>query len=235
MQNKPQLFCFTYAGGNVSFFDTIEKELTAYELVKLEYPGHGSRYKEHCVSSFKELIDDLYPRLREAFKGEVYELFGYSMGTITLVEILKRIIADDSMPLPNRVFLGAHEPHSKAELVGFTEDEIDEWVIERTIRFGAVPESLMNNKVFWRTYLPLYRADYSIIGRYRFEDLNLKTKVPATIFYSETDTPLKEMMKWKRYFVGDVDFYQYEGTHFFIQQHHKEIAEVMHSYLPRKM
>ena len=234
MQSRPQIFCFTYAGGNASFFDEIEKDLPDYEMVKIEYPGHGIRHREHFVSSFSELIDDIYPVVKQAYKRGGYGLFGYSMGTIVLVEILKRIMSDGTMPLPDRVFLAAHEPHSKAELVGFTKCETDDWVKERTIKFGAVPETLMNNKVFWRTYLPLYRADYSIIGKYRFEELDVKTKIPATVFYSETDTPLIEMKKWKEHFVGEVDFHCYEGTHFFIRQHHKEIARVISCYLQKE-
>lgn len=235
IQYKPQLFCFTYAGGSASFFEEIEKDLPDYELMKLDYPGHGSRHKENCVSSFSDIIDDAYPKLKNSYRGGVYALFGYSMGTITLVEILKRMMSDGTMRLPDRVFLAAHEPHSKEELVGFSEDELDEWVMERTIRFGSVPETLLNNKVFWRTYLPLYRADYSIIGKYRFESLDLKTEIPATVFYSEKDTPLTEMMEWRKYFVGDVDFYRYEGNHFFIRQHHKEMAGVIRNVLQRSI
>lgn len=234
MQGKAQIYCFTYAGGNASFFDEIEKDLPGYELVKLEYPGHGSRHRESCVFSFPELIDDMYPELKHTYEGGTYALFGYSMGAIVLVEVLKRILSDGTMPLPSRAFLAAHEPHSKAELVGFTEDEMDVWVKERTIKFGAVPEALVSNKVFWRTYLPLYRADYSIIGKYRFEELDLKTKIPATVFYSETDTPLTEMIGWKKHFVGKTDFYRYEGSHFFIQQHHKEMARVISCSLQRR-
>ena len=225
--SKPQLFCFTYAGGNASFFDVIEKDMPDLELVKFEYSGHGTRHKEPLYKSFDELTDDLYGRCKNERNEEDYALFGYSMGTIALVEILKRIDADPGMGLPSHVFLAAHEPHSKVELAEYSEEKLDEWVKERTIRFGAVPDKLIKNKSFWRMYLPLYRADYSIISKYRFEDLDLVSKVSATVFYSETDTTRTEMELWTRYFVGECDFHQYEGSHFFIQEHHSEMAEVI--------
>lgn len=225
--SKPQLFCFTYAGGNASFFDVIEKDLPELELVKFEYSGHGTRHKEPLYKSFDELTDDLYGRCKNERNEEDYALFGYSMGTIALVEILKRIDADPEMGLPTHVFLAAHEPHSKVELAEYSEEKLDEWVKERTIRFGAVPDKLIKNKSFWRMYLPLYRTDYSIISKYRFEDLDLVSKVSATVFYSETDTTRTEMELWTRYFVGECDFHQYEGSHFFIQEHHSEMAEVI--------
>ena len=225
--SKPQLFCFTYAGGTAAFFEGIEKDLQEFDLVKLEYAGHGTRHKEPYYQDFDELADDMFRLLKEQYAGGQYSLFGYSMGTITLVEVLKRILADNDMEDPSHAFLAAHEPHSKAELIGFTDDELDEWVKDRTIRFGAVPEKLLNNKSFWRMYLPIYRADYGIIGEYSFEDLSLRTTIPATIFYSETDTPRVEMDLWKRYFTGKCEFFQYDGTHFFIQDHHAEMAAVI--------
>lgn len=227
IMSKPQLFCFTYAGGNASFFNTIEKDLPELEIIKLEYSGHGARHKEPFYQSFDELAEDMFRLLKEQFLGGKYALFGYSMGAIALAEVLKRILADQNMKKPCHVFLAAHEPHSKAELFGFTENEFDEWVKDRTIKFGAVPKVLINNQSFWRTYLPIYRTDYSIIGKYSFENLSLKTEIPAAVFYSETDTPRSEMALWKRYFSGECTFYQYNGTHFFIQTHHAEMADVI--------
>ena len=229
--SKPQLFCFTYAGGNAAFFDLIEKDLPKLELVKLEYSGHGTRHREPFYRDFDELTDDMFRLLTEQYYGGEYSLFGYSMGTIALAEVLKRIIADSKMRKPTHVFLAAHEPHSKAELIGFTDDELDEWVKNRTIKFGAVPEKLLNNKSFWRMYLPIYRADYSIIGKYSFEELFLKTTIPVTVFYSETDTPRSEMELWKKYFIGECEFFRYEGTHFFIQNHHAEMARIINDVL----
>lgn len=225
--SRPQLYCFTYAGGSASFFDGIERDLPELEVVKLEYSGHGTRHREPFYRSFDELAEDMYRLLKERYIGGSYALFGYSMGTIALVEVLKRIIADPDMDDPCHVFLAAHEPHSKAELIGFTENELDEWVKSRTVKFGAVPDKLIYNQSFWRMYLPIYRADYSLIGKYSFEDLSLRTTIAATIFYSETDTPRTDMELWKRYFSGDCKLYQYGGTHFFMQKHHAEIAGVI--------
>lgn len=221
------MFCFTYAGGTSSFFDGIEKDLKGLELVKLEYAGHGTRHKESFYQDFDELADDMFQRLKKRYWGGRYSLFGYSMGTIALVEVQKRILANNEIDAPSHVSLVAHEPHSKAEMIGFTNDELDEWVKDRTVRFGSVPDKLLNNKSFWRMYLPIYRADYGIISKYSFEALNLRTTIPATIFYSEIDTPLVEMKRWKKYFIGRCDFFQYDGTHFFIQNHHAEMADVI--------
>lgn len=231
MQDKPQIFCFTCAGGNASFFDEIGKDLDGIEIVKLEYAGHGTRHKEPSYRDFDELADDVFRELKSRYTGRDYALFGYSMGSIALAEVLKRILAVSDMKLPSGVFLAAHEPHTKSELLDFSDDELDEWVKERTIKFGGVPEKLLHNKAFWRMYLPLYRADYTLIGKYQFEKLDLKTEIPATVFYSETDTPLADMELWRNYFTGDCEYHRFEGAHFFIKEHHREMAGIIRERL----
>ena len=221
-----KLICFTFAGGTASFFDEIERDLlpASIEVIKPEYAGHGARHKEKQYDNFSALADDMFASIKGQLTGGEYSLFGYSMGAITLIEVLKRILASSELPQPKHVFIAAHEPHTKKELLSFTPDELDEWVKKRTISFGTVPEKLIDNKTFWRMYLPLYRHDYTMLAGYDFNDLHLKTKIPATIFYSETDTPLDEMRLWGKYFVDRIEYYKYEGQHFFIHQHHEEMA-----------
>lgn len=228
-----QLFCFTYAGGNAAFFEPLAAFLPETEIIAPEYAGHGARHREPFYEDFDALADDMYAKLRAQYRGGAYALFGYSMGTISLAEVLKRILRDADMPKPCCVFLAAHEPQTKAELADFDSSEMDAEVMERTVRFGAVPEKLLNNRIFWRTYLPLYRADYSIIGKYRFEALELETDIPAVVFYSETDTPRGDMEQWKRFFTGSAAFYAFTGNHFFIREHYAEIGAVIAEQMRR--
>lgn len=226
MKNK-QLFCFTYAGGNASFFDEIEKSLTEYDIVKLEYSGHGTRHKEPYYTSFDELADDMYSLVKESYVGGEYALLGYSMGSISLAEVLRRILGTDVFPNPSHVFLAAHQPTTRTEIVDMSDGELDEYVKDRTLKFGTVPDVLLKNDVFWRMYLPIFRADYSLLAKYKFEDLKLKTTIPATVFFSETDTPIEDMLQWKSYFKGNCDYHCFEGNHFFIQEHYEEMASII--------
>jgi len=223
-----KLFCFTFAGGTAAFFNKISEEINGIECVRVEYAGHGDRRKEPFYRSFDELTADMYRIVADGLNGdEEYALFGYSMGTIAVIEILQKIICDGKIKAPKHIFLAAHEPHSKAELVDYTEEELDEYVKERTIRFGGVPEKLIYNKSFWRVYLPIYRVDYSIIAKYLFEEIAFTTDIPFTIFYSETDTPFEEMKLWAKYFKGNGEYHLFEGNHFFINEHYKDMARII--------
>lgn len=87
--SKPQLFCYTYAGGNASFFTDIENDLKAFDVIKFEYAGHGTRHKEPFYRDFAELAEDAYQAFQIAYNGGCYALFGYSMGCISLVTVIQ--------------------------------------------------------------------------------------------------------------------------------------------------
>lgn len=221
-----KLFCFTHAGGTASFFDQIKSEVAPdISLIALEYAGHGTRHKESFYENFSELTADMVTLLMDNLvNGEPYALFGYSMGTIVAVDVLRNIVSSGVLHYPEHLFLAAYPPYTNMELKNFDGECKNELVKRRTINFGAVSESLAHNRVFWRVYLPVYRADYSLIGKFRFEEFNLKTNIPLTVFYSETDTPFLRMRQWSSYFNGSCDFLEYTGNHFFINDNYEEIS-----------
>lgn len=224
-----KLFCLTYAGGTAAFYDDLEKNIgfiaPEINLIKIEYAGHGDRRKEPFYESFNQLADDVLEIIKNELKMETYALMGYSMGSISVAVILQRMI-NEGCRLPSNIFLAAHEPKTKKELQGFSQSEMDEYVKDRTIRFGGVPEVLLNNKAFWRVYLPLYRNDYGMIGKFDFDSLDFYSAIPTTVFFSETDTPYIEISEWNRFF-KNCEYKQFEGTHFFINNWCKEIAEII--------
>lgn len=223
-----QLFCFTFAGGTAAFFNQLEAACTSLiEFTKLEYPGHGLRHKEKLCDTFQELSQDLYRQIQRKYSGGDYALMGYSMGSIAVFETLRYMISMKELPSPKHIFLAAHEPKAMVELKKYCSEELDDHIKKRTVDFGGVPEQLINNKSFWRMYLPLYKADYLMIGRYDFEKTDFSTDIPATVFYSETDTPRTEMEHWKKYFISSCEFIEYTGTHFFINEHYKEMALIV--------
>lgn len=223
-----QLFCFTIAGGTAAFFNQLEETCgSQMEVIKLEYPGHGLRHKEKLCDTFEELSRDLYRQIKEKYAGGGYALMGYSMGSVAALETLRYLLARRELSEPKYVFLAAHEPRAVVRVDKFSSGELDQYVKDRTILFGGVPERLVHNKSFWRMYLPLYRADYLMISRYDFESLEFTTDIPVVVFYSEKDTPRTSIEQWKKYFTGHSEFAEYPGTHFFIKEHYREMAALI--------
>ncbi|MCH5199502.1 MAG: thioesterase [Oscillospiraceae bacterium] len=223
-----QLFCFTYAGGTAAFFNELGKALEGKtELVKLEYPGHGTRRKEKFCETYQELSRDLYAQMREKYSGGEYALLGYSMGCVAALEVLRYVTKTKELPAPKYIFMASHQPKLVVNLTRCDPDKLDEYTREVTIRFGGIPEQLVDSETFWRIYLPLFKADYLMIGRYDFEGIDFTTDIPALLLYSPEDIPREEMELWKRHFTGCCELAEYTGGHFFINKHCEKVAELI--------
>lgn len=226
-----KLFCLPYAGGNADFYkdikEYIENKDTRIEVIALEYPGHGSRRKENLLSTFDDLSSDVIKQMAMKFDEDDYALMGYSMGSIVASEVVRKILLGELLSKPKKVFLAAHEPRTIKMYTSLSNTIDDATVKKRTIDFGAVPESLINNETFWRMYLPLFKADYNMILNYNFGNLSLKTNIDTTIFYSEIDTPYEIMKEWSKYYCGKLEYFQFDGNHFFIKNHMIEIGNII--------
>ena len=226
--SRKTIFCFTYAGGTAEFYKDLADDLKGdYELVCFDYPGHGKLRKERLCKDFSEVADRLYPEIEDYIKSsqtKEYALLGYSMGSLAAFDMLCRITQTEVIPMPSHVFLAAHEPMTRIKVLEVPGEELESYVKDRTIEFNAVPDSLIDNAVFWRIYLPVFKADYQMIARYCIEQIEFKTDIPCTVFFSESDTRLQDMKKWSDYFVHDCSFVEYDGGHFFIKLHLKEMA-----------
>ena len=228
---NPLLFCFPFAGGTADFYNRLESACEEkIDFVKLEYAGHGSRIKEPLCQSFEALTNDLLPHIKAELQASPcndYALMGYSMGSIAVLDALVKILEspEELMP-PKYVFISAHRPRNIDMPKAEDSKAVDLWVRERTIKIGGIDDRLINNSTFWRLYLPVFKTDYRMIADYKFPQ-NFTTHISATIFYSETDTPFEGMKHWQDYFVGTVEYHQYEGPHFFINQYYREMAKII--------
>ena len=227
------LFCLTFAGGSASFFNGLGAYVCPEtELVKMEYAGHTERWNEAFYADFDELVSDMYGRIKEqVVTGRPYALLGYSMGAIAAAEVTKMILARGELLPPQHVFLLSHTPCAPEKRYDPKDADADEVIRQWTIQFGGLPEKLIKSDVFWRTYLPIYRADFKLIVFYDYSRLEFMTDVPATVMYSPEDLPYMDMKKWHGVFAGKFDILEFDGGHFFLRDHAREVADVVNERL----
>ena len=89
-----KLICFTYAGGNSSFYDQLKNELLPdVNLIAAEYSGHGTRHRSPFYSDFDELANDMLVQIeKELDEKEPFAIMGYSMGSIAAIEVLSKLM-----------------------------------------------------------------------------------------------------------------------------------------------
>lgn len=228
MGEKIQLFCIPYAGGTANAFSGLAKALGDDVLVSaIEYSGHGTRKAGAFYQDFAELAADVLEEIKKVRRPELpYAIFGYSMGSVAVYELLWRYLADDQ---PQHIFLAAHEaPDVEWESKEYAAYD-DEHFMDMLIGFGGFEESdrqMLGNRFFRRLFFQPIREDYRLLAEYKMQEYH-PLPVDATMFYSPLDIPTEQIETWKRFAGGEIEFVPLGKNHFFIREHADEMAEIM--------
>lgn len=231
MDKKIQLFILPFAGGcKDSFKRLIEYIDKRIEVTAIEYPGRGERAREPLVNTFQELFSDAANTAQSMRNERIpYSVFGYSMGAIIGYEFLRGNI------LPGKTkrnfFCAQISPKERAKEFNLIKSESDDIIINTIKDMGGINECLDRNKRFHDIYIKPVLSDIKALYQYRFKESRIKIKTDITLFYSNKETTLKDMHKWSELIEGDIEYCQYEGNHFFIQEHYFDIARTINDRL----
>lgn len=232
MSEKIQLFCIPYAGGMAGAFDELKKLLADEILVTpIEYAGHGTRKTEAFYQDFGELAGDVRNQMRKLRRTDLpCALMGYSMGSISVYEILRRYGDEYS---PKHIFLASHEaPDVEWEGKAYARLE-DEKFMDELIDMGGFRESdrkLLGNRFFKSLYFQPIREDYRLLAEYRMEERCLLS-ADVTVFYSPEDISDESIHSWDRFAGAGIEYIPVGEDHFFIREHAAQMADVIRSRL----
>ena len=232
MQNiNCQLFILPYAGGSGKSFEQLVSKLDpSISVTVIEYAGRGKRRKEPYAADFNALVNDVEKEIENnRIECESYALLGYSMGSIIAYEVLNKGGIKGTL---KHVFVSAAVPPEErakrlATIKGVTELDI----IDYAKTLGGINDKILDDKRFCKVYLTPMIEDFRVYLGYKYNEMTRKIQTDATVFYSDQDTPLVSVDKWRSVFEGETIYYEFEGNHFFINQHYEEMAKIINNTL----
>ena len=105
------LFFLPHAGGSAKSYSAFKrflpKELT---VVPMELSGRFTRYSEPLLDTVEDCVSDLIEKHSAHFRGS-YALFGHSMGTVLVTELVKQA-REKGLEMPVHIFLSGKNPPS---------------------------------------------------------------------------------------------------------------------------
>lgn len=227
------IFCIPYAGGSASAYSEMKNIASQYnvELVPLEYAGHASRIKENLCGSMEETADDIYRKITEYLNRnyvESYGIFGHSMGSWVLYEIVNRLHMNTIVPNPKKIFFSANTvPQFPIEnrVAGLSDGQFWEYVYSQ----GGIDEQLYNNREFRDFILPVLKNDYVILENYA------SPQVPEKYFMedmhvigSRGDVITEEqLMQWADFAMGGFEIKWFDGDHFYFRECAGEVVRYL--------
>ncbi|MBH5318590.1 thioesterase [Paenibacillus sp. GSMTC-2017] len=225
MNQIPLLF-LPYAGGSAQVYKKWAKALDpSIVLTPLEMAGRGGRMGESCCEDVPSAVKDLLRFTRKYTTGP-YAIFGHSMGSLLAYELM-RSLRDEGLRLPIAAFLsGRDAPHS-VESNRTTYLLPDEAFIEEIKSLGGTSNELFQHKELLNLFMPIMRADFKLVGTYHYEP-GEPLPVHMIVMNGNQDTSLcGESIEWKSHTSHTCDIVQFEGGHFFIQEHEKKVISLI--------
>lgn len=229
-----QLFCFASAGGSVSMYNELEKNLASnINMMPIELPGRGRRFSEPLKNSMEEVVEDCYQQVITKIDG-TYALLGYSMGAWIAYELYYRL-KNRGIDPPCHLFICAQEPPFIEQNPEDNLHELpDKLFLQRIIDLGGIPKDLRSPEIL-SFFLPILRSDYTIVETYNGRLKNNKIDCDVSVIYSDEDSVLckdpNNPFMWRECVHGKTNFFNLKGGHFFINHSTDNMVEIINQQI----
>ncbi len=228
---EARLFCFHHAGGGASLYRDWSLEAPDWLGVQaIQLPGRQFRIREPLLTDLS-MIDRALVDVIEPLLDRPYAFFGHSMGATVAFSLISEL-RRRGLPLPVHLGVsGRIAPHVLSRSRPARELS-DEELVERLKRFGGIPEQAFRDPTLMAAMLPLVRADYEIVDNYRYVP-EPPLMCDITVFWARDDDTAdeNEVAAWARHTTGDFNRHAYDGGHFFVLTHAREIREILYRAL----
>ncbi|AZK48673.1 thioesterase [Paenibacillus lentus] len=226
------LFCLPYAGGSSTIFSSWNRELDSHiHCVPIELSGRGRRFGDLLYANMEESVADVFNILTRDHELDSYAIFGHSMGGIIAYELAKKI-EQNGLKRPEKVFVSATQPpiHNKSKK--WSELPDDEFM-ECLTSLGGIDLELLNNKEFLDLYIPILKADFSMIENYRFNHKDRPINTDLVILSAADDPYIhrEKLNDWATFTSKEAIFHEFEGNHFFVNEHSTEVIRLINQQL----
>lgn len=226
-----RLFCFPYAGGRASAFNSWVDELPLdvrrqIELYSVRLPGREASRTERLFTQLSPILDVLAPIIC-SYLSLPFVFFGHSMGALISFE-LARQLRRQRMPEPVHMVVSGHrapqlpDPHPPIHQLPDLE------FLAKVRNLGGTPEEVLQKPELMELLLPIIRADLAVCERYVYiTEAPLDCSITAFGGIDDGRVSRRELSAWhvqtgKSFFVR-----MFPGDHFFIQSAQPHVVRVL--------
>ncbi len=216
-QARLRLFCLPYAGGGATIYRAWSNYLPALiEVCPVQLPGRENRIREAPFTKLVPLIKELTAAL-QPFLDIPFAVFGHSVGAQVAYEFARYLYAA-GLPGPTRLFVSAcpaPEERSDAVMLHMLPDHS---FIEAVRRMKGTPEEVFEHPELMQVFLPILRADFSLIETYEFApSAPLECPISAFGGLQDVERPREVLERWRQHTSGEFRLRMFRGDHFYLR------------------
>lgn len=235
---KPQasvrLFCFPFSGGGASIYrswpDAMGNEI---EVQAVQLPGRETRYNEARELNINVLVKNIVKAL-EIYQDKPFAFFGYSLGALLAFEVC-RALAKHNMNAPIHLFVAAMRAPQTARIHEPLSPLPDEKFIQQVEYYYQPQGEAWNNSELRDLFMPVLKDDMALADNYIYLD-EMPLSCPIDVFTGKQDlgAPPHLTATWHEQTSDKTHYHGYQGGHFFIEEHLKDVQSVVLETLESK-
>ena len=212
-----RLFCLPHAGSGAAAYQSWKRELPPFvEVCAVRLPGRETRLAESPFSDSKLLVQQMTEVLAEDC-GMPYAIFGHSMGALLAYEFAQSL-RDKGLQQPACLFLsGRIAAHLALRTSPLHELPLDRFLAELEVRYGGLPQELLQDREMLDFYLPILRADLQLIETYQYQ-VRKPLDCPISVSAGTDDRSIwtEGLLEWQQHTTRKLDVHRFEGGHFYL-------------------
>ncbi|MEM7198642.1 MAG: alpha/beta fold hydrolase [Planctomycetota bacterium] len=226
-----RLLCFPFAGSGPRAFQGWDRWLAPdVELLGVRLPGRENRLAEPAYDHWPTLIDAAADALAP-WLDRPFAVFGHSFGGQLAFQLGARWSHEPRAGLRLVAVSACSPPHSGCTHQGLA--RLNRKPLFATLaRWGGMPEEALADEAFTSLFEPTLRADMRLAEAWH-ELPRCRITTPLAAFAGTDDamaTPRK-MREWACYADGGFTFTPFQGDHFFLHQHPRQLVSTLTSML----
>jgi surfactin synthase thioesterase subunit len=229
--NRAKLYCFPYAGGASSAYNSWKPFLnTSIELRAVELAARGRRMRDPNYDSIDDAVDDVFNIVKDELTECPYALFGHSMGSMIAFELYYKI-KDSGLPLPvHIIFSGRAAPQisrdGKRKLHHLPDDQFKKEMLE----MGGTPKEFFEHPELLEVFLPLLRGDFRLTETYNHTEKDTPIDCDITVLSGKEDEDsVEEVEAWRVHAQNGCDIRYFDGGHFFIHDETERVVGIVNN------
>jgi medium-chain acyl-[acyl-carrier-protein] hydrolase len=212
-----RLFCLPHAGAGTAMYNTWRRFLPAFvELCPVQIPGREARLAEPSITDCARLIAEMTSALA-VYMDRPYAIFGHSMGALLALD-LARSLRSAGLPEPRCLFFsGRNATHVPMNHGSIHQMPDDEFLQALTTRYGGLPREILETPELLELYLPILRADLTLLETHRYEALApLDCPVYALSGKEDSNVSDEGLDAWSEHTTGEFEAKRFDGGHFYL-------------------
>jgi len=222
----PQVFLLHFAGGNAYSYQFLKQHFpVGIDYQSIELPGRGRRIGQSRITRKDLAVDDLVKQIIELRNGEPYVLFGHSMGALLGLDVCREMEKLKDAPI-RFIASGSAGPKTGENKHRYlmSKDQLK----QELRALGGIPEEVLQSAELYDFFEPIIRSDFEIIeAKSNWENEIERIDTNITCLMGSNEETVNEIENWKEYTSGEFSSSLYEGNHFFIYDHPREISSLI--------